>query len=290
MDPTNTRDRVVTERYTWLVGHMLPTGSVEAFQVVSDFTSLLFWHDDMCDESEISSDPRRLAELFRRELDLLLRRADPRPDAPLELALCDLRDRFERLAPDPGWMLRFVASMQDYFDACSWEAENRWSGVIPPTEDFVPLRPFAGALWVYLHFIDLLLGRSLPLAIREHPDVRRLRLITCNVVCWHNDVYSLPKELAAGDVHNLVLVYQKELDLPLPEALELATRHSNAELDVFEVIAAKLRRHGRPPPAGLDGYIHALEVFIRGAWEWSRSAERYTPVGQPYRDETVTAA
>lgn len=275
LDSANSRSRISTEKYTALVGLMLPYGTAERFQVVSDFTTMLFWHDDLCDDSAIGSDPERMASGFRSAIDLLLDRAEPRPDVPLDRVLCDLRDRFERLAPDPVWMLRFVASMQDYFDACLWEAENRRRAAPPTSGSFVPIRPFAGALWVYLQFVDFLLGRPLPLTLRADPDVQALQLITCNVVCWHNDIYSLQKELAAGDVHNLVLVLGHERGVDVEAARLLATRCSNAEVGSFLTIAAKLRGGPGGPDPVLDGYVRALEVFIRGAWEWSRDAIRY---------------
>jgi hypothetical protein len=51
--------QVATERFTWLVGGFYPWAHERELELISDFTSWLFWHDDLCDETTLGEDPTR---------------------------------------------------------------------------------------------------------------------------------------------------------------------------------------------------------------------------------------
>lgn len=273
--PGDTSSRLVSEQYTWLAGRMFPTASEERLQLISDFTSWLFFHDDLCDEGASSADPAAMAAHFDRALALWRGVTDPDPDRPIERGLVDLRARFELLAPDDTWILRYTTRLEEYFEGCLWEVVNRSEQRTPPLQEYVSLRPFTGAVWMYLELLELIMGQRLPFVLRSHLEIHRLRQSTSNLVAWHNDLYSLAKELASGDTHNLVLVLQQEQQLPLPLALERAIEKSNAEVRWFQSVAGSLpRRSGRLGELS-DGYVRALELFIRGALDWAQEAQRY---------------
>ncbi len=142
-----------------------------------------------------------------------------RPDAALIPALCDLRGRMDGLM-SRARMDRFAVSISEYFEAGVWEAKNRELGVWPDSTTYTRIRPFAGGMYIVLDLIDLTEGDMLPLVVRKHPCYQRLMLITSNVVLWSNDVFSLQKERAHHDMHNLALILQHEERISLQAAID----------------------------------------------------------------------
>jgi hypothetical protein len=176
---------------------------------------------------------------------------------PFDLAMADLRDRFEAAAPGWGWFARMVASTQEYFEACVWEAANRQRGLTPNVDSYMDMRRCAGGMYIYADFIELVARAELPLVARRQMDVRRLVQIACNVSCWHNDLFSLEKEVARGDVHNLAVVLARQHGLGLREGRAMAVDHCNREVAEFSAHRprpAQLRPGSGPTPRQLpDG-------------------------------------
>jgi 5-epi-alpha-selinene synthase len=270
-----------SERFTWLVGRFFPRASESVLQLISDWTSWLFWHDDVCDETELGGTQHGLTGVFDRFFDILTGELGANPSSSFERALAEMVERFRRLAPDPVWMLRFATSVREYFDACIWEAGNRERGVVPSVGSFIPLRRCAGGMWIYLDFVELANGRKLSLELRKHRDVQRLVQITNNVASWHNDLFSLSKEMRAGDVHNLVTALQVEMDVDLEEARQVAIGYANAEVEAFVRIEQKLKASGIAALGDLDEYVSGLKDLMRGNLDWSAESGRYVDFGRP---------
>jgi Terpene synthase family 2, C-terminal metal binding len=285
----NAQRQVATERFTWLVGHFFPWAQKRELELISDFTSWLFWHDDLCDETTLGEDPPALAQQFDWLLGILTRRHPARANAAFDLAMADLRDRFEQAAPSWGWFARMVASIHQYFDAGVWEAANRRQGIVPGVGTFIGMRRFAGGMYIYTDFVELAGRFELPLVVRGHRDVSRLVQITCNVACWHNDLFSLDKELAWGDVHNLVVVLARERQLSLPRARALAVEYCNREVASFIPTARRLAPHGAEIDGMLAGYQRGLGALMRGNLDWSLGTDRYRRSLAPQEKAVGTA-
>jgi 5-epi-alpha-selinene synthase len=271
----NVRQRMATEQFTWLVGRFFPWAPARELELIADFTAWLFLHDDVCDETALGRDPRALADQFAWLMGVLTRRREPRPGQPFDAAMADLRDRFEEAAPSWAWFIRFVTTVQQYFDACVWEAANRADGVAPAVDVFVCMRPFAGGMYIYLEFVELVLRAELPIVVRGHEDILRLRQATLNVACWHNDLFSLEKEMARSDVHNLVVVLARDGAGTIPEARAAAIARCNAEVEVFQHVAERLRSFGAASEPLVTRYKESLGALMRGNLDWSVETLRY---------------
>jgi hypothetical protein len=267
--------QVASERFTWLVGGFYPWAERRELELISDFTSWLFWHDDVCDETTLGEDPAALARQFDWLLGILTRRRPVRASDPFDLAFADLRDRFEEASPGPSWLVRLAASVQQYFEACVWEAANRRHGRVPGVDVYRAMRPFAGGMYIYLDFVELAGRAELPLVARGHRDVQRLQEITLNVACWHNDFFSLDKELAYGDVHNLVVVIARERNVSLSEARAVAIALCNQEAASFEPTARGLPAFDVEADARMAVHTRDLGALMRGNLDWSLATDRY---------------
>jgi hypothetical protein len=106
----------------------------------------------------------------------------------------------------------------------------------------------------------------------------------CDVVCWTNDVYSLNKETALGEYHNLVTVVEHNRGLTRAEALEESIRRIDAKVQAFlggerQVLTAWPEHEGQ-----LSRYLSGMRSWMRGNRDWSARTRRYqvsTGAGSP---------
>lgn len=268
-----------------LVARVYPRSPRDALAILTDWFTWVFVLDDECDEAGIGKRPQRLAALHAHCLEVLSRLGPenlptlsrPRPDRPdvaLIHALSDLRGRMHSLM-SRAWMDRFAVSLGEYFDAGIWEAENRELGVWPDSESYIRMRPYTGAMHIAIDFIDLTEGETLPLVVRKDPCYQRLMLITANVVLWSNDLFSLQKERAHHDMHNLALVLQHEEDICLQAAVDRVARLIEREVKHFIALEARLPCFGTAVDSLLRRFVRVLRSWMRGNIDWSCESGRY---------------
>ncbi|MDQ3583609.1 MAG: hypothetical protein M3495_19275 [Pseudomonadota bacterium] len=291
--------RLRDSKFPSLIARAYPLAPRDRLDVISDWNTWLFLLDDECDEAGLGRKPDRLVTLHDRCLDVLSRfrpeslgrrrtsrsvpnpyRSRPgRPDVPLIYALDDLRGRMETLM-SRAWMDRFAVSVSEYFDAAVWEARNRECGVWPNSETYIQMRPYTGALYTVLNLIDLSEAVILPLVVRKHPAYQALMLITNNVVCWCNDLFSLPKERAYDDVHNLALILQHQEDISLQEAVNRVARLVEQEVERFIALENDLPSFGPEVDSIVRRFVAGMGAWMRGNLDWSYESGRYNTTAE----------
>lgn len=261
-------------RLGWLAARTNPTATREHLQTVTDWCSWFFIRDDYCDECGIGRFPQALSALHARFLEVL-RGAQPTvEDSALTHALHELWSRTQQAAPDP-WKQRFVHNLERFFDAGVWEAQNRARDRIPTVAMYMKMRPYTGGLYAYFDLFDISEQICLPRDVREYAAVQRLTTMANNIVCWANDIMSLPKEIKQGDVHNLVLSMRQTQRLTLQEAVNRAAALHDAEVRAFIELELRLpARNGIVDPE-LKRYTSVLRSFVRGSLDWLYTSGRY---------------
>jgi Terpene synthase family 2, C-terminal metal binding len=261
-------------QYGMLMARAYPSATLEALQIVTDWSTWLFLQDDQCDEAGIGQDPEQLAGLHTRLLDVLSGVPPRRHEEPLVHGLWDLYIRLRAHATE-GWLHRFSSSVESYFTANVWEATNRRQGTIPDAAAYCAMRPFTSAVYPCLMLIELTEHLRLPPEVYDHPDVRRLAQMTNNVISWANDIVSLDKERRQGDVHNLVLILSHEQRLPLQAAVDRVGTLHDAEVCAFIALAAQLPAFEPAVDADLHRYVTGMRFWMRANLDWSLGTARY---------------
>jgi 5-epi-alpha-selinene synthase len=269
------RDELRAHRFSHLVGRFYPDVTYEPLRLISDWTAWLFWLDDFAEER----DEATLRGTFERLLAVLGGESggEPAPEGVgFEVALADMRRRLSQLGPDRFWRARFAESVSAYLSACVWEAVNRGVRRTPRVQEYVAARRCSGGMCMYVDLVELAGGAALPIHVRRHRDVARLVQIASNVACWHNDLFSLAKELERGDVHNLVIALCREKGCSLEEGVAEAIRMTEREVRGFESIGRDLPTfEDAACDAQLARYVRGLQSLMRGNLDWSIESARY---------------
>jgi hypothetical protein len=253
--------------------------AVEKQQVVTDWLSWLFVFDDQVDEGDVGRRPEHLASM----LDIILPRSDTisaAADHPLAGALADL---WRRIQPGMSqeWRHRFLQHVAEYFQACCWEATNRAADRVATPAVFPAMRRTAGAVVPSLDLIEFACDLELPIQLRVHPLYLELVIAAADVICWTDDLFTVEKEMAHGDVHNLVIVLahhdgctvdaaSQRVNSLLTERLEAffgAERRLCDSLDVLGISG--------PQQEQVEWWIRSLRTWMRGHLDWGLETPRY---------------
>ncbi|WP_255751347.1 hypothetical protein [Amycolatopsis sp. FU40] len=107
----------------------------------------------------------------------------------------------------------------------------------------------------------------------HHPAVHQLRMHANNVVCWANDIQSLPVEARQpGQFRNMVTLYASQ-GRTLTEAVEATAGRVRAEIVAFSSLARPTRDWASP---ALAGYIEGMQDWMRGYQDWyDHDTQRY---------------
>ncbi|MGK9235680.1 hypothetical protein KXS07_28460 [Inquilinus limosus] len=190
-------------RYTNLIAGYYVGASPPVLQAIADFSAWFFvWDDRHGRDAALRRDGDwgRLRDALHQATD-----APPRhlrhPD-PLVAGLADSVDRLQAHLSD-RWNARFAGHFHAVIDAYDREYRERIAGTVPTVEDYVALRRHTFGDWVWLDCLELAAGRELPPEIHASDAYLCAGLASQEFCSWYNDLCSFPKELAAGELHNL---------------------------------------------------------------------------------------
>jgi hypothetical protein len=249
---------------------------------LADWLSWLFLFDDQVDEGEAGKRPERLAAL----LDSMLHPTHGESDAcdnPLAIALRELWSRIQPQMP-AAWCRRFTTHLAEYFQGCHWEAANRVARRVPSPVVFPAMRRAAGAVIPSLDLIEFAGGYVLPPQVSFHPLYLDLLHAAGDVICWTDDLFTVDKELARGDVHNLVIVLLRHercsLDRASKRVQGLLEQRLDAFLDAQQQLTASMRSLDitHAEKAQVRRWLGGLRAWMRGHLDWGLETARYHEV------------
>ncbi|HZV48549.1 MAG TPA: hypothetical protein VFD49_02125 [Candidatus Dormibacteraeota bacterium] len=270
-------ERFMASRYTWLAARLYPTAGLEELQLLNDWMVWLFMFDDQFDDHPDAFSVARAEHIlddFRAVV------VDPTLPLAAGLAVRALRDLCRRTYARMGsqWCRRYRRHVLQFFDTYVWTLGNSLSKTVPPLDVYIERRRHSGAMHIATDLIDLAEHLQLPEAIRQTPPISTLTRMAIDVVCWSNDIQSLNKELALGEVNNLVLVLQRERSLSLEQTVELVHDMIASEIRAFQKLERVLPAF---PPAlrgEVERYVDGLRACMRGNIDWSAETYRYSHV------------
>jgi len=266
--------RFEASRFTWLAARAYPTAALADLEVINDWLTWLFMFDDQFDEGLIGGRPEDL-EVLIESYAALFAHAEPAPgQGPAAEALIDLCLRTRSQMPGTWWA-RFTQHFSQYLSTYPWSVSNTARGVVPALDEYRQRRRHSGGMYQAIDLIEFVLHRVLPEELLGGPHFPLLSRITNDVVCWSNDLFSLEKELARGDVNNLVLVVERAERIPLQQAVDRVGSMISSAVGHFEQVERAL-------PTDLEEavqrYLSMLRAWMRGNLDWSIETGRYSQV------------
>ncbi|MFY1678723.1 MULTISPECIES: terpene synthase family protein [unclassified Streptomyces] len=219
MPPDTVSQHADRLRYTDLMAGYYLGASDEVLQAIADYSAWFFVWDDRHDRDVVHRRPvawQRLRDRLGQVLDAPQEHLDH--EDPLVAAFADGVRRLYSFLPG-AWNARFARHFVEVIGAYDREFHNRTLGRVPRVAEYLALRRLTFAHSIWNDLLEQSAGHELPDAVRKHPAYRRAALLSQEFAAWYNDLCSLPKELAGGEVHNLGISLIVHEGLTLPEAV-----------------------------------------------------------------------
>ncbi|MFE1173041.1 terpene cyclase [Streptomyces sp. NPDC058773] len=270
--------------FGWFAAMVYPTADAARLNLMADWFAWLFLVDDQLDDGSVGRSldwARDIVDGMRAVLESPDHGAAAAADPNVPVAVSALADLWLRTAPDAtaDWRRRFVRHLDDCLTvAATWEAGNRVEGTVPDEKTYIEMRRHTGAIYVCMDLIDIVERIDVPESVHGGAAFTEALDAACNVVCWTNDVYSLEKERALGEVHNLVHIVEHHRGLDTHRALEVVCAATSTETRLFlakerDLLAAFPGHHAVLLPS-----LAGMRTWMRGNLDWSRSTKRYRAV------------
>ncbi|MFY1830862.1 terpene synthase family protein [Myxococcus fulvus] len=223
---------------------------------------------------------------------LAILQVEGRPPPPVGVLAAALADVWTRTCRGASleWRRRAARHWRWFLEAFPEEARWRQGSVKLTRDSFLALRRKSGLVYMMMDLTEKANGFETTERARQVPGVQRLLDLTADLIDTMNDVCSVEKERARGDVHNLVLVLHAEQGGSREGALVEAHDSMRRWCEEFIQIAAGLpeacarQQLSRAETDNLLRLVQGLEENIGGHPDWYRTTRRYEgviPRGEP---------
>jgi Terpene synthase family 2, C-terminal metal binding len=129
-----------------------------------------------------------------------------------------------------------------------------------------------------IDLIELAERITLPEPVRASDSLDEMRRVANNVICWSNDIVSLDKEIARGEVNNLVIVLQQEQNLTLQESVDRVGDMVEDQIHLFEDAERQLPGLDSDLDNDVQKYVAGLRAWMRANLDWSAETARFSQV------------
>jgi 5-epi-alpha-selinene synthase len=264
-------------KFFLLAASAYPNCDLEELKIGNDWLSWVFIWDDQCDMSEFKKQPQAL-KLFQQRFMEILKGSEPtRQDIPINHALADLRQR-TRERTSEKWFNYFLHCFEQYCHGCVEEAAIRAQEIVPDIDTYMRCRRFSVGGYLFLTVSEFCNNYMLSDVLRNNEIVKKIELITIDILAWCNDVFSASREMDNGDVHNLVLVLHYLQQLPLNKAINHAADMHNEKVKALIDLEASIPSFGEELDVELAKYISIMHFWISGNLNWYSLTGRYETI------------
>jgi hypothetical protein len=262
-----------------LVTHTAPRAQLDRHGEGLEVASLLnMWYhafDDTVGDAGLAR--LSLAEHARLSTELSRVVTDPAGESPsldpFVLALRDVCVRVQRIATREQYA-QWAYDFLNYLLHELGEAARREMRVLPGLEEYAGYCKDGRAAMASLDMVPIVSGYRV--AEAEMAAMRYVRRQACLVICWDNDNFSLPKELAQRDHASLPILLARDRG----ESLQAALYTARAMRDqVMSGLMDECRRLDQVLGPEARRYLADILDWIRGQVLWGTSSPRFTVPG-----------
>lgn len=270
----STYKRFCKSKFFLLAASAYPYSNIKELKIAHDWLSWVFIWDDQCDLSELKKQPEILNNFHQRYWEILNGAELTSQDTLLSHALFDLRQRTLQRA-SIQWFKYFISYLKDYFFGCVQEASNRAKGIVPDVDTYIKIRRSSVGVYAVLALAEFCNQFMIPEALRNNYLVKKLELITTDIISWSNDIFSASREIASGDVHNLIFVLHHHNQISLEQATKQVAQIHDQEVHSLLSLESFIPSFGDGLDVNIAKYISGMHSWIRGNIDWSYHSYRY---------------
>ncbi|NML40275.1 hypothetical protein HHL17_23965 [Chitinophaga sp. G-6-1-13] len=193
-----------------------------------------------------------------------------------------IANEFRQFMPD-YWMQRFANSMRQYIHGMAEESIFKRELIFPSLDEYVNIRWKSVDVLQMVDGLEVATGEPLPDIIRHHPYMEQIVQLTCRIIAWTNDYFSVDKEEGL-DVMNLILVLRHAESLSIEDATQEAIQIHNQDVREYLELCEHLPNFGSYNST-VQKFLIYNNYMIAGHARWyTADTKRYLPGGHPIDD------
>ncbi|NUK06808.1 hypothetical protein HRW18_01985 [Streptomyces lunaelactis] len=277
------------EYYRWdvpgVAARFWPHSSGADLELGMDLAGWFLLVDDQFD-GPLGIQPHRAAQIVQQLIDVVYSSPGSLPKESLTPAAGGLASIWSRQVRgmSASWQQRSARDWEDFLNAYTSETINRQIGIVPDVDTYLSLRHKAGLENVLIDLAERIGHYELPEAVLSMPAIQKMHNATVQVVNIIQDAFSVAKEEARGDCHNLVIVLQHHRNYSRQEALaetrSIVRRHTDEFLHVKSQLPALFDAAALPLSDRESAYVFVddLQAQMRACHDWCRGSGRYSRV------------
>lgn len=249
-----------------LFGHfaarMYPNANQERIFFITKFLLWGLMSDDYFEQLDVDAQ-RNAQRLYDH---ILIDGYNPKPDdLPIFHEFMALKEMALKLMPSK-WIYRFADAVNMYLEGVIEEAYYKKSMIWPTVGEYTRVRQKSACVYPLFAIFELSSGMMLPDSIYYSPPFKRLVELTCNILAWTNDYYSINKEKGTN-VMNLILICQHWEKVELHEAYEIAVKLHDQDVAEIVTICNSLPDFGEHQEA-VNRFLENMQLCIHGQRDW----------------------
>ncbi|HVQ99636.1 MAG TPA: hypothetical protein VMS16_12680, partial [Mycobacterium sp.] len=206
----------------------------------------------------------------------------PPPANPVEAGLADLWSRTATGMTIAG-RRQFRHAVESMTTSWLWELANHIQHRIPDPVDYIEMRYHTFGSDLTMSLARIAKSGALPAELFDTRPLRALENSAVNYATFTNDIFSYQKEIEfEGELHNMVLVTQKFLEIDREQAVEVVNNLMTSRMRQFEhIIAAELPviaeefQLDAAAREALDDHVVGLQDWVAGILDWHMTSGRY---------------
>jgi hypothetical protein len=208
--------------------------------------------------------------------------ATPPPANPVEAGLADLWMRTAAGMTIAG-RRQFRQAVESMTTSWLWELANHIQHRIPDPVDYIEMRRHTFGSDLTMSLARITKAGGVPAEIFGTRTLRALENSAVNYATFTNDIFSYQKEIEfEGELHNIVLVTQKFLEIDREQAVEVVNNLMTSRMCQFEhIIATELPvivedfQLDAAAREAVDDYVVGLQDWVAGILDWHMASGRY---------------
>ncbi|KAF8970534.1 isoprenoid synthase domain-containing protein [Flammula alnicola] len=244
-----------------------PDADPDHLQTCLAFFFWAFATDDLSDEGEFQAKPDHVKAGVDICREIVYNQVSPVPDYPYATMLQDLFSRI-RATATTGTCERFLRAFEAFSNSEINQSLNRSIGRMPSVSEFILARRATIGAALVEAMVEYSLDLNIPDHVFQDPIFMAMSDATTDMMTWPNDLCSLNKEQADGDLQNLVCCIMMERGVELQEGIDILTEMLDARVTEYLALKAKLPSFGPVVDSELAKYHAALENFVQGTVVW----------------------
>ncbi|MFC9970696.1 hypothetical protein ACFVH6_07310 [Spirillospora sp. NPDC127200] len=280
--------RLDAARFGWFISRVQPDAPRHQLQIYATWHVWLILLDDQYAEGAYRTPQRWSSAVEHLWRVFETGQAAPR-DSPAARALADiLTPVYARMSA--CWRARFIAHCRETFAAVQGENRRRQERRIPGVQEYIANRRLVSAVLPCLDLCEFTADSELPAEVVDLPALREASTAANDVISWTNDIFSVAKEEAAGEVDNLVLVLEHARQLSRQAAIRAVSARISQRAAAYLAAERHLTRDLADRPmdyrlcAAVEHRLRSMRHWMTGNLDGSRDSARYTqsPASAPH--------